>query len=141
MIDLNAPPIEMASEGLVLGKYGDEKEPSLMAAETLHQFTLYNESAGESSAVGVRLYSLDINKPLPSYITKCTVSLGQVPRKIVSNILTSNFERLVLRTDICIVTMHMTNLEQISYTEEDAGTCSLILDVSLPNIVKLDLGA
>ena len=141
MIDMNTPPVEMVSEGLFIGEYGDEKEPSLATAETLHQFTLYNESAGESSTVGVRLYSLDINKPMPTFITKCTVSLGQVPRSIVSNILISNFDRLVLRTDICIITMHLSSLEQISYTEEDAGTCSLILDVSLPDIVKSDLGA
>ncbi len=120
--------------------YGDENDLPIALEDLLHEFSVINESAGESSSVRVRLYSIDLTKPQVHFATKCTISLGQVPKRVVSDILTGHFQSLVLKTDVCTITMHAATVEHVSCSEEDSKTCSLILDVSHPNIVKLEMG-
>lgn len=131
----------MISEGFSAGtSYGDENDLPIVMDELFHELSVINESAGESSVVKVRLYSIDLTKPQIHFATKCTISLGQVPKRVISDILTGHFQSLVLKTDVCVVTMHSTTVEHVSYSEESSKTCSLILDVSHPNIVKLEMG-
>ena len=142
MIDLNTPPVEMISEGFsTSNSYGDEKDLPLISEESLHELVVFNDSVGESSAVKVRLYSVDLTKPQVHFAAKCTISLGQVPKRVISDIMTGHFESLVLKTDVCTITMYSASVEHFSYSEEDSKTCSLILDVSHPNIAKLEIGA
>ena len=141
MNGLNAPPVELASDGFSAGGgYSDEEELPLTTSESLHDFILYNDEATASFSMKVRLYSLDVEHSHLGYCSEVTISIGGVGMEPCADIVTNNFKELVLRTKSFSVTMHRDKIKRISYTEEDNKTCSLILAVGLPSIVKLEMG-